>query len=182
MIRENATVETKGGVVRRVVDGLSDLDDELETRGRAICRRHGVKDPDPESWYPLDDVLELLRELTDELGREPLVHFGTKIPEQVVWPDGIETVSEGFESIDEAYRMNHRGGSFGFYEFTQTEERAGVVGCENPYPCPFDEGVIKGTLWAFSDRFAYKPLIFIRETSDHCRMDGGRRCEYRVSW
>ncbi|WP_132057304.1 hypothetical protein [Halorussus amylolyticus] len=174
----DAAVEVSGSVVCQIREGVGDLPDSDASRADEILSRSGLDDPSPDEWYPLVELLDAL----DAVGDEALIHLGTTIPEGVEWPPSIETASEGFATVDEAYRLNHRGGDIGYYEFAEVAGRDRKVICANPYPCAFDKGIIEGTLRAFGGEFSYTPMIFLHETSERCRAEGGEKCTYRVSW
>lgn len=175
-------VEVTGEVVCQAMAGFSELPNDAETRGREIVARNGITSPEFDSWYPLREWLDALEEIGATLGDDALTNLGRKVPEGVRWPPNVDSASGGFATVNEAYQLNHRGGDIGYYEFEETDEREQRVVCANPYPCPFDKGIIEGTLRAFSYRFSYPPMAFVHETGDECRMDGGSRCEYRVTW
>lgn len=174
--------EVKGTVPRLVVDGMSTLPDEAEARGDEVLADAGVTDPDPDAWYSLREWLAVLDELGATVGDDGLRQLGTNIPAGAEWPTEVNSSDRGFDTVNEAYQMNHRGGDVGYYEFVGTGDRKRTVVCENPYPCPFDKGIIEGVLQTFGEEFNYSPMVFIQETGDHCRADGGERCEYRVMW
>jgi hypothetical protein len=79
-------------------------------------------------------------------------------------------------SIDEAYRRNHRNGEVGGYHAEQLDTDRIKLVCDNPYPCPFDEGLIEGTAFEFATGTAV-----VSETGGECREEGGERCTYDVS-
>ncbi|HRQ40289.1 MAG TPA: hypothetical protein PLD25_20450 [Chloroflexota bacterium] len=55
-----------------------------------IFRKHGMTDPDPEKWYPLQPVLDLLKELQEGPGATAnLVAVGVKIAEYGLEPEDI---------------------------------------------------------------------------------------------
>jgi hypothetical protein len=175
-------VEVTGLVVRQSLAGLRERSADDERRGREIASAHGIEDPDPDGWYPLPAWLDAMSEIGKTLGDDALTQLGRKVPEGVRWPPNVDSASDGFATVNEAYQMNHRGGDIGYYEFRKTDERKQRVVCANPYACPFDKGIIEGTLQAFGYQFSYPPMAFIQETSDHCRAEGGERCEYHVTW
>lgn len=178
----DSDVEVTGHVVYQALAGLSERSPDAERQGREIAADHGIEDPDPDGWYQLRPWLDALSEIGATLGDDALVNLGRKVPEGVRWPDEVDSAHDGFATVNEAYQMNHRGGDIGHYEFVETDDREHRVVCENPYPCSFDRGIIEGTLRAFGYEFSYPPMAFIHETSDHCRAEGGDRCEYRVTW
>jgi len=175
-------VEVKGQTVRLVVDGLDEHPETSASQGREFLAENGIEDPNPEDWYSLRGLVRTLDAVESEYDEEVLTHLGSKIPESVEWPSDVTSATGGFETVDEAYQLNHRGGDIGYYEFAEVGDRERRVTCANPYPCPFDRGIIQGTLRAFGEEFSYTPMVFVRETSDHCRAEGGTKCTYRVSW
>lgn len=174
--------ETSGAVVYQAVDGLSDLSADAEARGWEILSNRGFANPRRDEWYPLGEWIDALEEIGATLGDGALTRLGRKVPEGVEWPPDADSAKTGFATVDEAYRLNHRGGDVGYYEFVETDDREQRVVCANPYPCPFDEGIIEGTLRSFGYEFTYPPMAFVHETSEQCRAEGGPRCEYRVTW
>ncbi|WP_205596821.1 hypothetical protein [Halostella salina] len=138
---------------------------------------YGVEEIDPDGWYPIQIPLDMLYELRDDYGESSMQNMGKHIPEHVEFPPDIDGVEEALHSIGEAYQQNHRGGDVGFYEFERGDGDEGVMACENPYPCEFDQGLLRGVAEKFTDSF-----VTVEEVGDGCRSDGGGRCTYRVSW
>lgn len=175
-------IEANGRTISLVSDGLRELSDDAHSTGQDILASYGVRETEPDGWYPLGDWVTALEEIADALGDDAIRHLGTKIPERADWPSGVESVSAGFSTINEAYQRNHRGGDPGYYRVQERDDREISVVCANPYPCLYDEGIFRGVLQEFSHNYSYSPMVFIHETSDHCRSDGGDQCTYRVSW
>ncbi|USZ69326.1 hypothetical protein NGM10_06200 [Halorussus salilacus] len=178
----DSDLEVNGRTVCQAVDGLTDRPADAEARGRAILAENGIESPPSEKWYALADFLAALDDIGSALGEETVTRLGAKVPEGVDWPSEVESATDGFETVDDAYHLNHRGGDIGHYEFAEVGERERRVTCANPYPCAFDRGIIEGTLRAFGEEFNYTPMVFIHETSERCRDEGGEQCTYRVTW
>jgi hypothetical protein len=114
-----------------------------------------------------------------------LFRIGSEIARNAKLPPGIDILENCLTALDTAYRMNHRGGTVGSYDFVM-KEKTGVMNvgsmiCANPYPCSFDWGVIEG----FAQRF--KPpgsidIIVRHDDSKPCRKQGARSCAYFVTW
>ncbi|WP_247003762.1 hypothetical protein [Halosolutus gelatinilyticus] len=138
---------------------------------------YGLEDIDPDEWYPLTIPLAMLYDMRDEYGGVRMRNMGQNIPEHVEFPPDITDVDNALRSIDTAYHANHRGSEIGFYEFQEEGPNEGIMVCENPYPCEFDKGLIRGV----ARKFANNP-VEVEEVGDQCRSDGGHRCEYRVEW
>ena len=138
---------------------------------------YGLEDIDPEEWYPLEIPLAMLYNMRDQYGDVRMRNMGQNIPEHVEFPPNLSEVDNALRGINEAYHQNHRGSEIGFYEFQQEDSKEGIMTCENPYPCEFDKGLIKGV----AKKFANNPVT-VEEIGDQCRADGDQHCEYRVEW
>lgn len=138
---------------------------------------YGVEDVDPEEWYPLEAPLAMLYEMREEYGEDTMQSMGRNVPEHVEFPPELSTVEEALGSIDHAYHQNHRGGDIGSYEFHAEGTGEATMVCANPYPCEFDQGLIRGVTQKFTDN-----TVDVEEVGDQCRAEGGERCEYHVTW
>ena len=166
--------EVQGSAVLSIVDGVPTV---FEERAREILAVNDIDDPDPDEWYPQSNYLDAYRQIAEQVGDSTLKQIGRSTPENAEWPPGVDTPLAALQSIDDAYQLNHRGGEIGSYEATDAGRDRARVRCENPYPCVYDQGLVLGTVEAFSDDRAT-----LREESDHCREDGGDVCTYVVEW
>ena len=120
-----------------------------------------------------------MEKISDDLEPHVLDRLGEQFPSIAAWPTDIDSVPDALRSIDDAYQQNHRGGDIGSYQFTQTDDRVGDILCNNPYPCPFDRGLIRGV----AKRYApVDGFVFVEETGAGCRREGGDACTYTVHW
>jgi hypothetical protein len=172
-------VEVNGQTVLAVVEGAAAVSGVFESRARDILGRNGIEDPQPEEWYSQSDWLDAFEEIANDIGDTTLSNIGKMIPKNAEWPPGVDTVAGGLESINEAYHANHRGGEIGSYACEAVGDSEATVVCENPYPCAFDQGIVKAVVSEFGDDVSY---VSLTETSTRCRDEGGRRCTYDVSW
>ncbi|WP_049922331.1 4-vinyl reductase [Halopiger djelfimassiliensis] len=138
---------------------------------------YGLEEIEPDEWYPLEIPLAMLYDMRDEYGGVRMRNMGQNVPEHVEFPPELSEVDEALASIDAAYHQNHRGSEIGSYEFETEGPNEGVMICENPYPCEFDKGLIKGV----AKKFANNPVT-VEEVGDQCRSDGDQHCEYHVEW
>lgn len=172
--------EVHGRTILNVVDGaLSRFSTEYQRRAHEALAANGVADPAPDEWYPQQAWLNTFERIADDLEPHLLDRLGEQIPDVADWPTGIAGVKAGLKSIDDAYDRNHRGGEIGSYRFNWVDERTGEVTCENPYPCPFDRGLIR----AVARRYApVEAFVFVEERGATCRRNGADVCTYSVSW
>lgn len=172
-------VEINGQTILAMIDGVAKFSENYRDTVRRALRENGVVDPTPGEWYPQQAWLDAFGELAADLEPHILDRIGERIPAAADWPGGISSVEDGLRSIDKAYRMNHRGGEIGSYRFRSTGDREGVVTCDNPYPCPFDRGIIRAVA---RDHAPVGGFVFVEETGEECRRTGGESCTYTVHW
>lgn len=173
-------VEVHGQTILTVIDGaLARFSEEYRRRAREVLADNGVEDPAPDAWYPQQAWLDTFETIADRLEPHILDRLGEQIPDVADWPNGISSVEDGLQSIDEAYQRNHRGGDIGFYRFEKLDDRAGEVTCKTPYPCPYDRGLVRATAQQYAP---VESFVFVEEVGEECRREGADACTYRVSW
>ncbi|MFC6614279.1 hypothetical protein ACFQAS_04825 [Halopenitus salinus] len=172
--------EVRGQVVRTIVtEAMGKFSDEYRDRAMDALADEGIVDPGPDEWYPQQAWLNAFEVISDDLETHVLDRLGQQIPSVADWPTDPETVPEGLKSIDDAYQQNHRNGGIGYYRFKQTGDQVGTVTCRNPYPCPFDRGLIRGAAQEYAPVDSF---VFVEETGTECRRNGGDECEFTVYW
>ncbi|WP_248897404.1 hypothetical protein [Haloplanus halobius] len=173
-------VEVHGRTIITVVDdALARFSEAYRETAYDALADHGIEDPSPDEWYPQQAWLDTFADLAAELEPHILDRVGEQIPDAAAWPTDVSSVEAGLQSIDDAYQRNHRGGDIGFYRFEAVADRSGRVTCRNPYPCPFDRGLIRATARRYAP---VESFVFVEERGDRCRRDGDDTCVYRVSW
>lgn len=175
-------VTVNGTTIGIVLDGLDALPDGQVAEARAIFDANGFGDVDPDTWYPQTAWLAALRDVGATVEGHALRSLGRHIPKTTVWPPDVTTVPDAIASINDAYRMNHRGPELGAYAFERTADRRGRVSTTTSYPCPFDVGIVEGVIREFSPTVTTTALAFVHEVSGTCREDGGDQCTYAVRW
>lgn len=81
-----------------------------------IFRRHGMTNPNPEKWYPLQPVLDVLKELSKgDSATTNLVAIGVKIAEYGVEPEDIVNAPLPIvlEHWNDHMQISFRGGDVG---------------------------------------------------------------------
>lgn len=176
----DSNVEINGETVLTIVKkGMGKFSESYQERAVEALADEGITDPAPDKWYPQQAWLNAFEAIAEELQPHVLDRLGEQIPAVAEWPNDFQSVPAGLESIDEAYQRNHRGGEIGWYRFEETDERSGTVTCHNPYPCPFDRGLIRGVTKEYASMDSF---VFIEETGSACRRNGDDRCTYTVYW
>jgi hypothetical protein len=176
----DSEVEVKGQMVQAVVEeAMGRFTDQYRDRALTALEEEGIADPDPDGWYPQQAWLDAFETIAADLQLHVLARLGEQIPDVALWPEDPQTVPEGLHSIDDAYRQNHRGGDIGYYRFERTDEQRGQVTCYNPYPCPFDRGIVRGVAREYAPVDGF---VFVEETGERCRREGADTCTYTVYW
>lgn len=172
-------VETRGETILVVEEALSRFSEAYQQRARGALAEYGIEDPKPDEWYPQEAELNAFETIAEELEPHILDRLGGQIPEMAEWPDDIDGVEAALRSIDEAYRLNHRGGDIGYYAFEPAGDRTARIECKNPYPCEFDRGLIRAVAQAHSP---VESFVFVEEPGETCRRHGDDVCRYIVHW
>lgn len=167
-----AGVEVLGSSIISTIDSFPE---NVETEAKQIFEKHGINNPSEDEWYPHEANLAAMSALYEEFGPGMLEKVGRDKPKNIPWPPEIETATDAIMSIDEAYRRNHRNGEIGGYHAEQIEMNRIKLICDNPYPCPLDEGIIEGVTFEFAGKTA-----MVSEIGDECREEGGKHCTYEV--
>ncbi len=169
--------EVKGQAIMAVVAAMS----IIEHRALKILAERGIAPLDKERWYPMTRFIAVFQAIQTEIGPNTTRAVGRKIPDNALFPTNLKTIEDGLRAIDVAYRMNHRGsGNIGGYHYTRTGERSVQMLCDNPYPCPLDEGLLE----SMGERFRPQDSLWVRveHQPGGCRKDGAAFCTYQVFW
>jgi hypothetical protein len=153
----------------------------LKLKARQVLTSHGIESIEPEKWYPLQAILDSFNDILKQVGPHTTRSIGRSVPKNAVFPPAINSFESALLSLDQAYRMNHRGrGDIGSYRYQAGTGNNATMVCDNPYPCEFDQGIIE----ALYDRFQPKGSIRLRieHGPGGCRLKGGRACTYLLKW
>lgn len=173
-------VEVHGQTILTVIDdALARFSEEYRRKAHEVLAEEGIADPAPDEWYPQQAWLNTVEAIADELEPHILDRLGGQLPDVADWPRGLSSVEDGLRSIDTAYQRNHRGGDIGWYRFERVDDQSGTVTCKNPYPCPFDRGLVRAVAQEYAPVEAF---VFVEELGEDCRRDGADACTYTVSW
>ena len=173
-------VEIKGQTVLSIVEeAMGQFSSSYQERAISALNQEGISNPEPDKWYPQQAWLNAFETIAKELQPHVLDRLGETLPNVAEWSNDFDTIPEGLQSIDDAYQRNHRGGEIGYYRFEKLDDQTGEVTSYNPYPCPFDRGLIRGVAkkYASVDNF-----VFIEETGETCRRNGDDTCVYTIYW
>jgi hypothetical protein len=164
----------------------------LSKHGLGEVNPQGKFAADPRLWWPLDRYLAALFEISDAVGPRKMQEIGKFVPKHAALPPTLRDIHSTFESLDQAYHLNHRKQrevmldlasgrmleGIGHYWYkAHPGERRITISCENPYPCDVDRGILTG----FALRFEASAVVE-HETPTRCRKNGAESCGFVVTW
>ncbi len=151
------------------------------TRGVKILDEHGIGDPQAASWYSLQSYLDAMRFIYEKIGPATIADIGRKLVATNSFPPEIDSLDAALSTLDDAYRLRHRGHDIGYFKYARVTERAATMEIHNPYPCELDRGVVS----ALAKRFRSPTATTVHvehESADSCRKSGAESCLLTVTW
>ncbi|WP_017729692.1 hypothetical protein [Nafulsella turpanensis] len=174
------SVEVSSQSISSVIKALP-VNQELKG---AIMKTLRIEKPEAGQWFSQQAWLNIYKELSESMGDEVLFSIGRSIPEHIGFPPpGTGTLQKALESIDQAHRLNHRGGEIGSYrlvEFNEQDKRAVMV-CQTPYPSEVDRGIIHTILKKFRPASSSSYSVQLN-TARASRTNGSHSCTFNISW
>jgi hypothetical protein len=134
----------------------------FERRAREIFEEHGLDDIQEDEFYHYDRVAPAFYDVVDNIGQKTMREGGRQMGRDVPWPDGVETVHDGLQTIDAIHQQAspaiHNGNETdvdrpaGGYTYDRRGQTAAHVGITKQYPNPpiMAEGVFLGIVDSLS--------------------------------
>ncbi len=188
-------IEVNGTTVFAVVDGIGafkSLAKKYLLEAGIGTEKNGEYVIDLNGWYSHENWLKAFQNIARDIGDSVLKEIGMKIPENAQFPPWVQDIDSAIKSIDVAYHMNHRkdgkvlfdittGKMFegiGHYGYERVKDEHKIISaCRNPYPCAFDEGIIK----SMAKKFEAKAVVH-HDNTKPCRKNGAESCTYIITW
>lgn len=151
---------------------------------KTVLERHGVKDIDPNTWYPQQMWLDIF----SDISRTPdassnLVSIGIKIAETAPVPPQVQALP--FQQImlgfnDGSYLANNRGKDIGYIETQIIDDQHILMVDKTPYPADF----VYGAYYGMARRFLPKGTDFtVKFDADvPTREKGGDATLVHIMW
>ncbi len=172
---KDANVEVFGNNILAIINTMG----AFKQTAFKILEDCGIENPQPDQWYKVQSFLDAFKILHEKLGDATLKVIGMKIPELAKLPPEIKGVDTILKMMDQAFYMNHKGGDIGHFTYTKVGDKEVSLTVDNPYPCPFDKGLLQG----FTEKFREPGSIpIVRHDPGSCRMEGGHACKYTIKW
>ena len=146
-----------------------------------ILKKHGIN-PEPGKWYSQQAWLDAFKEIASDIGNHTVFMIGKTIPEKAKFPP-IDNIETALKVIDQAYKMNNKGGDVGEYTLKNFDEinKTAVMVCRTPYPSEFDRGLFTAIVRKFRPAGSLKADVTL-DTSKETRSKGADSCTFNIAW
>jgi hypothetical protein len=140
--------EVNGRYLAAFVESAGEVSPVFERKVRQIFERH-LPPIEEGEWYRTEPVATAFDDVQEEIGPKTMKEGGIEGTKAVPWPDDIESIPEALTFLQQAHREAYRNSSMenpaGNYTFTETDERAMLVGITEGFPAPpgWAEGVFE---------------------------------------
>ncbi len=173
-------VEVRGETVISVYNGVENF---FKPYILKFLEQNNIKNPEPVKWYKQKDWLNVFKQIDKEFGALTLYKIGKAIPDNAIFPEGIKDLKTGLNSINKAYKKNHRGGEIGYYKLISWNptNQIAEMECKNPYPCHFDRGIITKIAEKFKPAKSQGIEVFLNSEKPS-RLDGSDTSWYFIKW
>jgi hypothetical protein len=150
---------------------------------KPLLEKYGLTEVDPQGWYSLQRVLDLLSEMSNEGNASAnFVSIGMAAVEVGYIPPEMQTLSlvEFLTAYGKIYKMRHRGGAPGSVEVqTITDQHLKVI-LRIPYP----DDVFYGIMYGYARRFRPKgtPFVVFYDEAAPRHDHGGEATIIHITW
>ncbi|MDX1993035.1 MAG: hypothetical protein SF029_11625 [bacterium] len=150
-----------------------------------ILQKHRMDTIDPNAWYPLQDVLNVLSDVSQtgdsmsnfvSLGMAAVQMQFQAAPQQL---EGL-TLADLLLRYPQVYQARHRGGSAGTISVEQPEQKHIIIRMDIPYP----DDVFYGVFYAYARGLLPKGTSFTVKYDPRIprREEGGSETIIHITW
>jgi hypothetical protein len=187
MSADLSRAEVSGQTIMGILTAMG----EYSSIAKSILRQNGIRNIEPDAWYPMGVCLAAVVTIGEKVGEHTLFVIGKRVPGNVAWPPHIREIDEVLAFIDIAYHSTHRidgvvlydpasgvmREGIGHYRHQKEGPRRSVMVCDTPFPSEFDRGLILEVARQFQPHAA----VSLDDTKP-TRKRGALSCTYIVSW
>lgn len=166
--------------------GVSIADYKHAVRGEEVHEYfagHGLAHPDPDTWYPLQTLLDVFNDLNARGGAMfDFISVGMNVIENMVLPPNIESIPavEIFQMADVIYKMNNRGSNIGGLTCDVVNDHSIIM----TYITPLPDHLWYGIAYGFARRLLPKGTHITAYFDEHVvqRDEGGEKTVIHIKW
>lgn len=158
MADSNSTAELSGQYIASLVESAGDVSPVFERKVRNIFKEYISDEIEYDQWYPVPEVTDTYQRIERQVGSSTMQKGGAASAQAVDWPEGITSVSDGLELLDDMHQQAHRGGEDQYpggryiVDIDGSDEARVAVSSDWPYTVPLAEGVFRGVVKDLGDR------------------------------
>lgn len=172
-------VEVTGG------SAMSFIVNMMHDRIDYILKRHALDHIDPQKWYPLQHVLDMLSEvaiMSDSTNIFVSIGMATADLGAGRLPPEIQngTFLDFMRQYPEISKNRHRGGDWGYMNVEIPNSNHVIVHCRTPYPDDLNYGIIYGYTRYFLTKAGKGFSVTFDETLP-TREDGGTETVFHIT-
>ncbi|MFC7196868.1 hypothetical protein ACFQL4_23160 [Halosimplex aquaticum] len=132
--RPLAEMDVAGEFVAAVVEGVEKFSADAREPAQRAFRDRDLATARPGEWYPLSSYVHAVEAVHGLVGDHAVHALGQRIARAVAFPEGVESVPDALDALDDVCRDRHRGGDVGGYAFRQIGDEDGRIECHTPTP------------------------------------------------
>ncbi len=140
--------------------------------------RYRYREGDP---WPMWKLVSVMYEIEREVGPRPLRQVGIQIFSTMPWPKQVNSITEAFRFMGEAYQASHGGAApdrVGGWPVEEEGPGRLVVANTNPYPFWLEDGTVQGVCRSFARQYPRVKLI----DDGKSKRDGGLMSRYEITF
>lgn len=168
---------------------LTFLNSFPDNHGHALAHellsKHGIDNPSPTQWYPLQAYLNTMKDVHDQLSDQVLLITGKRMGESTRLEGEFDHVDYFVKHLDEYYHTNHKG-EVGHYKCSDESEKSALhalqVTSTTPYACSYERGFLEGIAEHFKHQQGVTDVILKRLENQPCKQKGDDSCSYMLEW
>jgi hypothetical protein len=141
--------EVDGEYVVAFVESAGKVSPVFERKVREILEDH-IGSIEPGQWYRTGDLEEAYQQIHREIGDKTMQQGGEEVGKAIPWPDGVETVADALDMLNDIHKSVYRNSSSEFpagkYTIEHLGDNSARVGVTPGYQYsdPFARGVFSG--------------------------------------
>lgn len=141
----------------------------------SLRQKLGLSTVEAGRWYPQTLLLRYLQIILKTDGEDILFETGMKLIASTLFPSNVTTFHEAISSMDLGYAIAHRNQVGSMFGLRASGTMQLDIIAANPYPCPFDWGILQGIMKRFSPAARLS-----HDFSQGCRLDSETACHYHL--
>ncbi len=147
-----------------------------------FLKRHGIEKVDENSWYPMEEWLEVFEDVANNLGKATLFILGKAIFKALELPRNIKSLEDALKHLNEYYQKMHQGnvGEVKLVSYDEDKKQA-IVESTTSYPSDLERGVLTELARSHMPEDAIDVEVIIDE-SRSTKEDGAESTFYIIQW